>query len=198
MRTLNEKTLAKMQEYILAYQKEKGLSPSYRNIMKAIGMSSVSLVQRYVFELEKKGLIRRTNLGNIATLPQLKRTGTTMAPLLGEIACGEPTHAVENIEESFPLPKSLFGDGELYMLRTFGDSMIEVGIHKDDLIVVRKQDYANDGDIVVALADGKNTLKRYYRRNGQIILHPENRTMKDIKPVECQIQGVLVSCIKMY
>ncbi len=198
MRTLNSELLERMKAYIIEYQREKGLSPSYRNIMSAMNMSSLNLVQRYVLKLEKDGHIRRTNLGNIATLPQLKRTGTTMTPLVGDIACGEPTHAVENIEESFPLPKALFGEGDLYMLRTFGDSMIEVGIRKDDLIVVRKQDFANDGDIVVALADGCNTLKRYYRRNGRIVLHPENSTMKDILPRECQIQGVLVSCIKMY
>ncbi len=198
MRTLNDTLLERIREYIIEYQKEKGLSPSYRNIMKAMDMSSVSLVHRYIYELEKKGLIERTNLGNIATLPQLRRTGTTMTPLVGEIACGEPTSAVENIEESFPLPKALFGEGELYMLRTFGDSMIDAGIEKDDLIVIRKQDHAKDGDIVVALADGNNTLKRYFSRNGQIILHPENKTMKDILPRECHIQGVLVSCIKMY
>ncbi len=198
MRTLNDNLLERMRTYIIEYQKEKGLSPSYRNIMRAMDMSSVSLVQRYVLELEKKGLIKRTNLGNIATLPQLRRTGTTMTPLVGEIACGQPVDSFENIEESFPLPKALFGDGELYMLRTFGDSMIDIGIKKNDLIVVKKQNSAENGDIVVAMVNGATTLKRFYRKDGKIILHPENSEMKDIILKECEIQGVFVSCIKMY
>ncbi len=198
MRTLNDSLLERMREYIIEYQKERGLSPSYRNIMKAMNMSSVSLVQRYVLELEKKGLIKRTNLGNIATLPQLRRTGSTMTPLVGEIACGQPVDSFENIEASFALPKALFGDGELFMLRTFGDSMIDIGIKKDDLVVVKKQSTAENGDIVVAMVNGSTTLKRFYRKDGKIILHPENSEMKDIIVKDCEIQGVLVSCIKMY
>ncbi len=198
MRTLNDSLLERMREYIIEYQKERGLSPSYRNIMKAVNMSSVSLVQRYVLELENKGLIKRTNLGNIATLPQLRRTGSTMTPLVGEIACGQPVDAFENIEASFALPKALFGDGELFMLRTFGDSMIDIGIKKDDLVVVKKQSTAENGDIVVAMVNGSTTLKRFYRKDGKIILHPENSEMKDIIVKDCEIQGVLVSCIKMY
>ncbi len=198
MRTLNDKLLERVREYIIEYQKEKGLSPSYRKIMKAVGIPSVSSVQRYVLALEKQGQIQRTNIGNIATFPQLRRTGTIMTPLVGEIACGQPVDAIQNIEESFALPKSLFGEGELFMLRTFGDSMIDIGIKKNDLIVVRKQNTAENGDIVVAMVNGATTLKRFYRRNGKIVLHPENSGMRDIILRDCEIQGVLVSCIKMY
>ncbi len=198
MRTLNQDTLDKIQEYIIEYQKQKGKSPSYREVQREMKMSSLNLVQRYILRLEKDGRIERTRLGNIATLPQLRRTGTTMTPLVGEIACGQPVDAIQNIEESFALPKSLFGDGELFMLRTFGDSMIDIGIKKNDLIVVRKQNTAENGDIVVAMVNGATTLKRFYRRNGKIVLHPENSEMKDIILRDCEIQGVLVSCIKMY
>lgn len=198
MKRMDDRLMEKIAEYNIVYQKEYGRSPSYRSIMRELNIPSISTVQRYVLALERAGRIKRTKIGNIATFPQLKNTGVTIIPLVGEIACGEPVEAVEKIEASYPLPKALFGDGELYMLRTFGDSMIDIGIHKDDLIIVRKQNYANNGDIVVALADGNNTLKRYYNRNGQVILHPENSEMKDIKPRECQIQGVLISCIKMY
>ena len=86
----------------------------------------------------------------------------------------------------------------MFMLRTYGDSMIDIGIRKGDLIVVKKQNYANDGDIIVALVDGETTLKRFFKEGSKIILHPENKTMKDIIVKECDIQGVLVSCIKMY
>lgn len=198
MRTLNQDTLSQMQEYIITYQKEHGRSPSYRQVQKAMNMSSLNLVQRYVLALEKDGRIERTRLGNISVLPNLKPSGLTMTPLLGEIACGQPADAVENIEESFALPRSIFGNGELFMLRAFGDSMIDIGIKKDDLVVIRKQQTALDGEIVVAMVDGATTLKRIFHKNGKIVLHPENSTMKDIIVPHCEIQGVLVSCIKIY
>jgi repressor LexA len=198
MRTIDKDTLEKVAKYNIEYQKEHGISPSYRRIMNDLKLGSLATVQRYLNVLEKQGRIHRTKLGNIDTLPQLHTGEVTIAPLVGEVACGEPTLSVEHIEESFALPKSLFGGGELFMLRTFGDSMIDAGIEKGDLIVLRKQNYANDGEIVVALVDGENTLKRLFHRGNEIILHPENKTMEDIVVKECQVQGVLVSCIKLY
>ncbi len=200
MRTLNQERLASIEQYIMEYQKENGQAPSYRQIMNAMNMSSLNLVQRYVKALENEGRISRTKLGNIDVLPQLKPGGSTMAYLVGDIACGSPTEAIENIEECYALPKALFGDGELFILRTYGDSMIDVGIKKNDFIVVRQQNTANDGDIVAALVNGESTLKRIYHKGSKIVLHPENKTMKDIvvNAEDCIIQGVLVSCIKMY
>ncbi|MBO5042694.1 MAG: repressor LexA [Clostridia bacterium] len=200
MRTLNQERLLSIEQYIMEYQKENGQSPSYRQIMNAMNMSSLNLVQRYVKALENEGRISRTKLGNIDVLPQLKPGGSTMAYLVGDIACGSPTEAIENIEECYALPKALFGDGELFILRTYGDSMIDVGIKENDFIVVRQQNTANDGDIVAALVNGESTLKRIYHKGSKIVLHPENKTMKDIvvNAEDCIIQGVLVSCIKMY
>lgn len=200
MRTLNQERLTSIEQYIMEYQKENGQAPSYRQIMNAMNMSSLNLVQRYVKALENEGRISRTKLGNIDVLPQLKPGGSTMAYLVGDIACGSPTEAIENIEECYALPKALFGDGELFILRTYGDSMIDVGIKENDFIVVRQQNTANDGDIVAALVNGESTLKRVYHKGSKIVLHPENKTMKDIvvNAEDCIIQGVLVSCIKMY
>ena len=200
MRTLNQERLTSIEQYIMEYQKENGQSPSYRQIMNAMNMSSLNLVQRYVKALENEGRISRTKLGNIDVLPQLKPGGSTMAYLVGDIACGSPTEAIENIEECYALPKALFGDGELFILRTYGDSMIDVGIKENDFIVVRQQNSANDGDIVAALVNGESTLKRIYHKGSKVVLHPENKTMKDIvvNAEDCIIQGVLVSCIKMY
>ena len=212
MRTLNPNTLERVENYITEYQKKNGKSPSYRQIMHGVGMSSLNLVQRYVLALEREGRIERTRIGNISVPPKLKPSGvaialshitccatyTPFAPLVGSIACGQPVDAVENIEESFALPRSIFGNGDLFMLRTFGDSMIDIGIKKDDLVVIRKQNTADDGEIVVAMINGETTLKRIFRRNGKVILHPENKEMKDIVVKDCEIQGVLVSCIKIY
>ena len=198
MRTLNEETLRRMEEYIRERQLKDGLSPSYRCIMHALGMSSLNLVQRYVLALENQGRIRRTRLGSIALPKRLDAGKNKITPLVGDIACGQPSFAEENIEASYALPEAIFGKGELFMLHTHGDSMIDAGIREGDLIVVRKQNTADDGQIVVALMDGEATLKRLFHRDGKIVLHPENRQMQDIVVENCEIQGVLVSCIKMY
>lgn len=198
MRVLNHDTLEKVEQYNIDYQKEHGRTPSFREIMHALNLGSLATVQRYVKALQKAESLELTSGGNILPLPQLEGGARTVVPLIGEIACGEPIFAVENIEESYALPKTLFGDGELFMLRAKGNSMIDVGINKGDLVVLRKQNTADDGDIVVALIDNDATLKRIYRKDGKIILHPENKKMKDIVLDSCDIQGVLVSCIKMY
>ena len=198
MRTLNKSTLEKTKEYIVAYQKENGISPSYRNIMHELRFSSLSMVQKYVLALEKDGKIERTVIGNIQTPVKLKKQGVTMAPLVGDIACGDPTEEEANIQESIELPNAIFGGGDLFMLHAKGESMIGAGIEEGDLLVIRKQNTADDGEIIVALTDGKNTLKRLYHKGGKIILHPENPKLKDIIVKDCAIQGVLVSCIKMY
>lgn len=198
MRTLNQNRLIEMAEYIKSYQARAGRSPSYREIMHYMGMSSLNLVQRYVLGLEREGKIQRTRLGNIE-VPKKYDTGeTAVAPIVGKIACGEPCFEEENIEESISLPRSVFGSGELFVLRAFGNSMIDAGINKDDLLVIRKQQEAYDGDIVVALTNGENTLKRLYHKGNKIVLHPENKTMQDIEVTDCEIQGVLVGCIKTY
>lgn len=198
MRTLDKATLQRVEEYNLEYQRAHGVSPNFRQIMRELNLGSLATVQRYVIALEHEGKIKRTQFGKIASFEPLKQGEVTLTPLVGEIACGQPSYAVEQIEESFALPKAIFGNGKLFMLKAFGNSMIEAGINKGDLLVLRQQNYADDGEIVVALIDGNATLKRLYHRNGKIILHPENREMKDIILDKCEVQGVLVSCIKMY
>ncbi len=198
MKVLNQNTLNRIEEYIHSYQKENGLSPSYRMIMRDMNISSISIVQRYVLTLEKQGRIKRTNLGNIDVPKRLKTGETVSTPLVGQIACGQPTFAVEDIEGNYALPRDIFGGGELFMLRAFGNSMIDIGIEEGDLLVLRKQTYAEEGDIVVALVGEDTTLKRFFRRDNKIVLHPENKEMRDIIVKECEIQGVLVSSIKMY
>ena len=123
MRTLNQTTLANMQEYIIAFQKKNGRSPSYRQVQKAMNMSSLNLVQRYVLALEREGRIERTRLGSIDMLPKLKPSGMAIAPIVGTIACGQPVDAMENIEESVALPRTIFGAGNLFLLHAKGDSM---------------------------------------------------------------------------
>ena len=122
----------------------------------------------------------------------------TQTPIVGSIPCGSPQYEEENIEEYVSLPTAIFGKGDFFILRASGQSMIEAGIDDGDLVVVKKQVEAKEGDIVVALVDNQNTLKRYFRddENKKIILHPENKKMKDIIVDECCIQGVACHIIK--
>ena len=119
-------------------------------------------------------------------------------PVLGKVSCGEPKFAEENIEEYVKLPVTLFGSGDYFLLRANGDSMIDAGIDNSDLVLVRQQNYADAGQIVVALGEDEATLKRWYPEpeNRRIRLHPENSEMEDIYMESCVIQGVAVKVIK--
>ena len=115
------------------------------------------------------------------------------------VACGIPEDAEESVEDYVPLPTSIFGEGELYILRASGESMIDAGINDGDLVVIKKTKEARNGDIVVALVENSNTtLKRLFidEEHHYVVLHPENKSMKDIIVPTCQIQGVAVNVIK--
>ena len=124
MRTLNTTTLDNMEKFIIDYQKKKGRSPSFREVMKALNMSSLNLVRMYILALENSGRIERTRLGNIDMLPKLKPSGVAITPIVGSIACGQPVDAMENIEESVALPRTIFGAGNLFLLHAKGDSKV--------------------------------------------------------------------------
>lgn len=121
-----------------------------------------------------------------------------MTPILGKVSCGVPKFAEENIEEYVRLPVALFGRGQFFILRANGDSMIEADINDGDLVLIRQQNYADEGQIVVALMDDEATLKRYYPEpeKQRIRLHPENSQMDDILVSDCIIQGVAVKVLK--
>lgn len=198
MKTLNDETLKRVREFNIAYQQEHGITPSYRQILNALKLGSLATVRRYVMELESQGILKRSEIGKIIPMPKLKKGNFVLAPLIDSIVCGIPNPSEENYEDTYALPTDIFGKGHLFMLHAEGNSMIEAGISPGDLLVLRKQDSADDGEIVVALVDGETTLKRLYRRDGKIVLHPENKRMKDIIVDDCNVQGVLVSCIKKY
>ena len=148
--------------------------------------------------MDERGLIsydgKRISNARIEKLSS--NSGVIRAAVVGSIACGIPNLAEENIEEYVSLPRSMFGNGEFFILRANGESMIDAGIETGDLVVIRKQSCAEDGQIVVALVEDETTLKRLYRENGKVRLHPENRDMDDIIVDDCIIQGVAVKVIK--
>lgn len=209
-----ETTLSKVYEIIKSYLNDKGYPPSLREIMKEINVSSTSTIKYYLDKLEEKGLIKRTNNKNraielvkeVSLKTNTKITSNnedslllTKIPLLGQVAAGSPILAIENYEEEYAFSENLFSrKGELFMLTVKGDSMINAGIYNKDKIVVKKQNYANNSDIVVAMLNGSATVKRFYKEDNRIRLQPENDFMRPIYCVDVDIIGKVIGLIRNY
>lgn len=177
---------------------ENKRAPSITEIVKKVGHSR-STVHAYLQEMNSEGTICYD--GKVLSTPVIVKAdaGTVLTPVLGSVICGEPQYEEQNFEEYIALPTALFGKGQFFLLRAKGESMIEASINPGDLVVVRKQNTAKDGDIVVALVNNETTLKRFYsdKEKQCIRLHPENKTMEDIYTQQCYIQGVAQHIIKI-
>ena len=195
MKLYNEAQLLKLQEFIKNVQLKKGKSPSYREIMKAVGFSSLSVAHRYVDILAERGEIKKNAFGGIELAENLNRGNVTIAPVVGTVTCGKPILAQENIEGLEQLPSSIFGNGDLFVLHAQGDSMIEAGILDGDLLVVKQTSSAENGQIVVALIDDSATVKTFYKKKDHVILHPENSRYDDIIVSDVTILGIVGHCI---
>ncbi len=195
MRTKNQDTIREIERFVREYNDQNSRAPTMHEISKAVGVSTAT-AHRYVVSMAEDGIIEYC--GVRGTSPAKSKDEVTSAPLVGRIACGTPILAEENIEQYVRLPVSLFGRGSFFILKAEGQSMIGVGIDDGDYVVIRQQDAADAGQIVVALIDDETTLKRYYPEPGKkrIRLHPENKDMDDIVVKSCAIQGVAVSVIK--
>jgi len=188
-------------DFIKRYSSEHGYPPTVRDIGKAIGLTSSSTVHAHLANLEKLGMIRRdpTKPRALELLGQAKEaakkvvpTGPSGLPLVGRVAAGAPVLAEENIEEYIDVPEIAGGDAGEYVLRVHGDSMKNAGILEGDFVVVRPQDTATDGEIVVALVGEEATVKRFFRESDHIRLQPENEAMDPIRVHEVQILGRVV------
>lgn len=199
MRSKNEEVLSKIIEIINNYYFQCGEAPSMKEIADTIGIS-IPTASRYISELIDRGAIERNGrYGNLKTLKIIKQSEKAhKCPVVGEVACGTPILAEENIETYITLPTEYLGAGRFFILRAKGDSMINAGIDDGDLVVVRQQETAEQGEIVVALIDNDATLKRYYldNRRKKIRLHPENDAMEDMYYKHIEIQGVAVKVLK--
>ena len=199
MRSKNQEHFTLLERYIDTYIDSHGVSPSTREIAAGTGLS-LATVSRYLSYMRENGMIDYVGQRNIIT--QRKRmtsTGSNKVPLLGAVSCGIPKFAEGNIEEYVQLPTALFGKGDFFLLRASGDSMIDAGIDNGDLVLVKHQDHAEPGQIVVALiGDDEATLKRFYPepQHGIIRLHPENPALDDIIVENCSIQGIAVHVMK--
>lgn len=197
MRRKDPEIMDRICKYIDEYYLKHHCSPSIGKIAYEIDMAKSS-IHRYLLEMNEKGLISYGKDGIQTETTRKVSSQMLGASIVGSISCGFPVLSEENIEEYVSLPTAIFGKGELFILRAYGDSMIEAGIDDGDLVVIKKQSYANDGDIVVALVENENTLKRFFKdkKNKRYILHPENKKLKDIVTNDVQIQGVATQIIK--
>lgn len=198
MKIINESKLNQVLDFIKDFQIREGRSPSFRQIAKAVSFPSLETAQRYVKILHDRNLIERDNIGKIVIPTKLEAGKTITASLVGQVACGTPILAEENIEKTVQLPTAIFGNRRSMLLRAKGDSMIGVGINDGDIIVAEICNQADNGQIVVALIDDSATVKTCYKKKDYIILHPENPKYKDIITKDVVIQGIVRHVIHTY
>jgi repressor LexA len=199
--------LTERQQQILDYIRQtidsKGYPPSVREIGEAIGLSSSSTVHGHLDKLAKLGLMRRdpTKPRAIELLGERmnrNRTRTMTIPVIGRVTAGQPILAQEHVEDHFPLPVDFVraDEKELFFLKVQGDSMVDAGILDGDWVLVRQQETAQNGEIVVALIEDEATVKRFYKEHGQIRLQPENRFMDPIIVPDAKVLGKVVGVIR--
>jgi repressor LexA len=198
-------------DFLVEYVDGHGYPPTVREIGEQVGLASPSTVHAHLANLERAGLLKRDPtkpralelLGNKRREPVAAgaRADVHKLPLVGEIAAGGPLLAEHNVEEYLAVPEPLSRGGEEFLLRVKGDSMIEAGILDGDFVVVRRQQTARDGDIVVALAGDDETseeatVKRFFREKGRIRLQPENSTLEPIYADHVQILGQVIGVFR--
>ncbi|MBY0441322.1 MAG: transcriptional repressor LexA [Mycobacteriaceae bacterium] len=200
-------------EVIRASVTSRGYPPSIREIGDAVGLTSTSSVAHQLRTLERKGYLRRDpnrpravdvrgTDDTAKTPPATEVSGSdslpepTFVPVLGRIAAGIPILAEESVQEVFPLPRELVGEGALFLLKVVGDSMIDAAICDGDWVVVRQQNTADNGDIVAAMIDDEATVKTFKRTNGQIWLMPHNPTFDPIPGNDAAVLGKVVAVMR--
>lgn len=195
---VNEEKLIKVMDYIRKFSEENGYTPSVREIGKECGIKSTATVHSYIEKLQSKGYLNKTdNKKRAVTIG--KGSGVTV-PLIGTVTAGQPIFAYENYEDYYTFPTGEFRGDELFMLRVQGTSMIDAGIMDGDKIIVRRQQTAENGEIVVALVEDSATVKRFYKKDGHVVLHPENESLSDMifAPEEVSILGKVVGLMRSY
>jgi len=208
-------------DFIRSSIEQRGYPPSIREIGASVGLTSSSSVAHQLKALEAKGFLRRDpnrpralevflpdilaarrSIGNAVdfgfdeTDIGQERPEAAYVPVLGRIAAGGPTLAEERVEEIFPLPKTLVGEGTLFLLRVSGDSMVDAAICNGDYVVIRQQPTAENGEIVAALLDGEATVKTFQRKNGQVWLMPHNEAYDPIDGAEATILGKVTAVLR--
>jgi len=189
-------------QYIVQHIDTRGYPPTVREIGQGVSLSSSSTVHAHLRRLEKMGLIRRDPILTravqvvVGNTEPFKPKHVTNLPVVGQVAAGRPILAVEDVEDTFPVPREFLSGGDGFMLRVKGDSMIEDGIMDGDFVIVRRQNTAEPGDTVVAMVEDEATVKRFHRDNGRIKLVPANSTMKPMVFDSVEVVGKVVGLVR--
>lgn len=195
------------QQEILDFMKEqilnKGYPPAVREICEAVKLKSTSSVHAHLESLEKNGYIRRDPakpraIEIVDDNFNITRREMSYIPVIGTVTAGQPILAVENIESYFPIPVDYLPNAETFMLHVKGESMVNAGIFNGDQILVKKQNYAKNGDFVVALIEDSVTVKTFYKEDGYYRLQPENDTMDPIIVNEVEILGKVIGLFRIF
>ena len=198
MQKKNDERKLEVYNFINDFIKEYGVCPSYDEIASSIGCAKSTLF-KYMKRLEEEGYIERSGRNQVVTVEN--SNSIDRVPVIGSVACGKPKLAIEDIQGYLPINIDWLGRGEYFGLVADGDSMINIGINDGDIVIVRKQSTAENGQVVVALIPDEYggemtaTLKRFYKERGRYRLQPENDTMKDIYVKRLEILGIAVKTI---
>lgn len=199
-------------DFIRTYQAENGYPPSVREMAAAVGLSSPSTVHAHLSALEDHGLIKRNaskpralevfnedgSSVQLAEVTESPSRGTVSLPLVGRVAAGLPILAEQNVEDTFTVPTEIATDACSFVLEVHGESMINAGILNGDYIIVREQQGAMNGEIVVAMIDGEATVKTFYKEAGRVRLQPENDSMEPIYADNPVILGKVVALMRRF
>ena len=194
----NEEKMNAIMDYIRKFSEKNGYTPSVREIGQHCGIKSTATVHNYLGKLRARGFLSKED--NKKRAVSIGRSATVTIPLIGTVTAGQPIFAYENYEDYYAFPAGEFRGESLFMLRVKGTSMLDANIFDGDKIIVRRQQDAADGDIVVALTEDSATVKRIFYRDGKVVLHPENTTMSDMifEPDEISVLGKVVGLIRNY
>lgn len=179
--------------FIQKFISENGYAPCVREVCKACNIKSTATVFNIINRLKDKGLLEKSDVKRRAIALKSK---SLSVPILGTVAAGQPIFAAESYEGYVSLPDNFFSGDDLFILNVQGSSMIKIGMFDGDKVVVRKQETADNGDIVVALVDDSATVKRFFKHDGKIILHPENDDMEDFVFDNVSILGKVVGLVR--
>ncbi len=194
---MSESSRLKMQavlNFINEYNAEFGYSPTVREICSELNIKSTASAYYYIEKLTEEGFLSKSPNKNRAV--NFKKKSSVNIPLIGTVTAGQPIFAYENYEDYYSFPAGSFSGSDLFMLNVQGTSMIDAGIFDGDKIVVRKQETAENGDIVVALIDDSATVKRFYKKEDHFVLHPENESMADIIVDQLTILGKVIGLVR--
>lgn len=195
----SEQKIEQIFEFLNQYIDKNGFPPSYREIASGVSLKSINSVKEYLDILEKQGKIKKQATKNrCIEIIKKDKIETIELPIVGRVAAGQPILAEQNIEDFLAISASFFraSENQLFMLKVYGESMVEIGINDGDYVVAKKQDVAENGDVVVAMIDGRATVKTFYRERTRIRLQPENCTYPPIYSDNVQIAGKVVGCIR--